>query len=341
LVSACSTPNEETATIEQDVPESITSDSSNPENNNSENNFPEDNSPEVSNSDIVDSPSSDSTFDLLPGFYPDPATDTGIVSGTVEASSLTGTDSTPSGSCEGFVNESPDHQINLRADFSYLALEIDSSSPVSLIIVGENGERWCASGSGPRVEEGAWQQGSYDIYVGNPEAPESGDRYELIISEINPNPSNQFESAPFQEGPYEEEAPSDSFEQGDYQPITVAPGFEPDPAIGTGNVGGPLLATDVTGVADTETGECQGYIDTTADHSLTLEQSFRYLKVQAESPNPTSLVILGPQGEAWCFTGNNPFIEGVWDAGEYEVYLANLDGAAVGERYELLITELE
>ncbi|MEL7086372.1 MAG: hypothetical protein AAGM36_17960 [Cyanobacteria bacterium J06597_1] len=349
LISACSTSNEETPTSEpesssnsseQVVPESSISDSSNPEDTNPEDTPPEDNNPEISHSDIEDSPSSNSTFDLLPGFYPDPAIDTGIVSGTVEASSLTGTDSTPTGACEGFVNESPDHQINLRADFSYLSLEIDSASPVSLVIVGENGDRWCASGSGPRIEEDAWSQGSYDIYVGNPDAPESGDRYELSISEINPNPSNQFGSAPFQEGPPEEGVPGDSFGQGDYQPINVAPGFEPDPAIGTGNVGGPLLATDVTGVADTETGECQGYIDTTADHFLTLEQPFRYLKVQAESPSPTSLVIVGSQ-EVWCFTGNNPFIEGVWDAGEYEVYLANLDGAAVGERYELLVTELE
>ena len=285
--------------------------------------------------------SSTSTFDLLPGFYPDPATDTGIVSGSVESSSVTGTDSTSSGTCEGFVNESPDHQVNLRADFGYLALEIDSSTPVSLVVVGENGDLWCINGSSPRLEEDSWSQGRYDIYVGNPEAPESGDRYELSISEINPNPSNQFGSAPYQQEPFEDGTPDSAFGEGDYQPITVAPGFEPDPAIGTGHVGGPLLATDVTGVAETETGECQGYIDTTADHFLTLEQPFRYLKVQAESPNPTSLVILGPQGEAWCFTGSNPYIEGVWDAGEYEVYLANLGEEGVGDRYELRVTELE
>ncbi len=50
---------------------------------------------------------------------------------------------------------------------------------------------------------------------------------------------------------------------------------------------------------------------------------------------------MGPQGESWCHTGNNPFIEGVWDEGEYEVYLSNLDGADVGDRYELLVTELD
>ncbi|MGK7911241.1 MAG: hypothetical protein AB4050_07125 [Synechococcus sp.] len=297
--------------------------------------------PETSSSDIEDSFASDSSFDLLPGFYPDPATDTGVISGTVEASSLTGTDSTPAGGCEGFINEAPDHQVNLRVDFSYLALEVESASPASLVIVGENGDRWCTAGDRPRIEQEAWSQGRYDIYVGNPETPASGDRYELSISEFNPNQSSQFGSAPSQEGPLEQAPPGSAFAGEDYQPISVAPGFEPDPAIGTGEVGGPLLATDVTGVADTETGECKGYIDTTADHFLTLEQPFRYLKVQAESTSPTSLVIVGPQGEAWCYTGNNPYIEGVWDAGEYEVYLANLDEAGVGDRYELLVTELE
>ena len=71
---------------------------------------------------------STNTFDLLPGFYPDPATDTGTAAGTIEASSLTGTDSTASGSCEGFINESPDHQVNLRDDFSYLTLGVESSA---------------------------------------------------------------------------------------------------------------------------------------------------------------------------------------------------------------------
>ena len=278
----------------------------------------------------------DSSFDLLPSFYPDPVTSGGTVSGTVEASIVTGTDTTASGSCEGFISESPDHQVNLRDDFSYLTLGVESSSPVSLVVVGDGGDSWCATGLNPRVEEEAWAQGRYNIYVGNPDGPEDGEPYELSISEINPN-FNGFGAVPFEEGT----PGNDAYEGGDYQPISVAPGFEPDPAIGTGNVGGPLLASDVTGVVDTETGECNGYIDTQADHYLTLEQPFRYLKVLAESPSPTSLVIVGPQGESWCHTGNNPFIEGVWDEGEYEVYLSNLDGADVGDRYELLVTELD
>ena len=144
--------------------------------------------------------------------------------------------------------------------------------------------------------------------------------------------------------------------RGDVRPPAIKSRNTPNHRHGSGNLQGrsglapppscpqllpPLLASDVTGTTETETGECQGYIDSEADHYLTLEHSFQYLKVLAESDSPTSLAILGPKGEAWCHTGSNPYIEGVWDAGEYQVYLANLEEADVGDRYELLVTEID
>ncbi len=252
-------------------------------------------------------------FNLLPDFYPDPAIGTGLSGGTVPATQLAGVEGS-SETCVGFVNESPAHKVNLQDNFNHLNFSVESPEPVLLVVVSEMGDRWCAVGRQPIVEGDYWSSGRYNVYVGNPDAPEVGDRYELLISEINLE---------------------------DYQPISIAPGFEPDPAIGTGYVGGSLSAIDVAGTALTETGDCEGFVDSSADHQLTLEQPFQFLKVLASSDEPTSLVILGPNGESWCSTGDNPYIEGVWDAGEYEVYLANPYSKQSGARYELRVTEID
>ena len=272
----------------------------------------------------------DTSFDLLPGFQPDPAIGRGEAGGTIVASQLIGSEANGAKACEGYISETPNHQIHLRDDFSYLNIAVDSHSPAALAIVAENGSSWCSSGKWPSIEQEFWPEGRYDVYVGNLAAPEPGDRYELRITEIDPQLEAEWE-----------DAGNRSFEGEDYLPISVAPGFEPDPTIGRGNVGGEHIDTDITGVTETETGDCNGFIDSEADHYLTLEQPFRYLKVLAESDSPTSLTILGPEGEVWCHTGRNPYIEGVWDAGEYKVFLANLDSAEVGDRYELMVTEID
>lgn len=125
----------------------------------------------------------------------------------------------------------------------------------------------------------------------------------------------------------------------DYESFTLAPGFQPDPTIGTGAIGGPRLASEATGVTNTETGQCSGYIDTLPDHQITLTADFEYLEIAAVSSARTSLVILGPNGEAWCNTGENPSIYGFYESGSYDVYVGNMR-RDVGARYELFITEL-
>ncbi len=126
----------------------------------------------------------------------------------------------------------------------------------------------------------------------------------------------------------------------DYASFELSPGFTPDPTIGTGNTGGPRLASEATGTSTTETGECSGYIDTLPDHELELTADFEYLSIAAMTEGEASLVIFGPNAETWCFTGENPSISGFYDQGTYEVYVGNMS-RDIGPRYELVITELE
>ncbi len=122
----------------------------------------------------------------------------------------------------------------------------------------------------------------------------------------------------------------------DYAAFSLAPGFQQ--ASGTGNIGGPRLASEAMGIALTSTGKCNGYIDTLPDHRLTLTNDFDYLSIATLAEGYTSLVIVGPNAEVWCATDQNPGISGFYEQGSYEIYVGNLSQGA-GPRYELIITE--
>lgn len=127
---------------------------------------------------------------------------------------------------------------------------------------------------------------------------------------------------------------------GDYASFRIMPGFQAEEIVGTGNTGGPRLASEATGVSTTETGECRGYIDTLPDHQLDLTADFEFLSIAAKTEGESSLVIFGPNAEIWCVTGANPSISGFYDQGTYDVYVGNLK-RDIGPRYELIITELQ
>lgn len=122
----------------------------------------------------------------------------------------------------------------------------------------------------------------------------------------------------------------------DYAAFTLSPGFQQ--VIGTGNTGGPRLASEAMGIALTSTGKCNGYIDTLPDHRLTLTANFDYLSVAAVTEGYAALVITGPNAEVWCATNQNPGISGFYEQGVYDIYISNLR-QGMGPRYELVITE--
>ena len=117
---------------------------------------------------------------------------------------------------------------------------------------------------------------------------------------------------------------------GDYCDFTLAPGFESDPAIGTGVSGGEEFTDDC------------GFIDTTPDHIVTVTEEFSHLVARVESPGDVTLLIDGPDGR-YCSDdaeGVLPSIYGPWPAGTYEVWIGDWEGAD-GFPYSLVLTELE
>ncbi|NET33803.1 MAG: hypothetical protein F6K19_17570 [Cyanothece sp. SIO1E1] len=105
---------------------------------------------------------------LSPGFAPDPITIRGVSGGSAPVATLVNTFATPTGMCEGFIGQEPDHTLVLTDFFNFLSLEIQSPKDTTMIIQGPGGT-WCNDdygGKDPRIA-GSWLSGTYDIWVGS------------------------------------------------------------------------------------------------------------------------------------------------------------------------------
>lgn len=254
-------------------------------------------------------------FDLSPGFLPDPAVGTGLSGGRVDA---TAHGNTSHGACTGMIDSSPDHTMVLRRDFSRLRVHVVAQQDTSLVIRGPDGLR-CnddSDGLNPMVE-GYWPAGTYQIYVGSVDS--GTHEYDISVSEL----------------PRTGDAPA-AASGSDYESVTLAPGFTPDPRTLTGTSGGSVEARSM---GRSHYGPCVGKIDGTADHVVTLTRDFRFLRLHVLSDEDTSLVIRGPDGLR-CnddADGLNPVVEGRWPAGQYEVFIGSVDGGY--HRYTLRVSE--
>jgi hypothetical protein len=109
--------------------------------------------------------------------------------------------------------------------------------------------------------------------------------------------------------------------------VTLSPKFAPDPQELRGVGGGAIAAATIAGRAETQTGACNGFVDTKPDHTVVLGAFFDYLSLQVESPQDTTLVIKGPGG-VWCnddHEGKDPGVSGEWLAGTYQVWIGSYD----------------
>jgi hypothetical protein len=113
-------------------------------------------------------------------FTPDPQTLSGISGGTEEMQKQSGAAKTETGSCIGFIDSTPDHQIILSTTFDYLQLKVSSTGDTVLLIKGPGGA-WCnddqisqnnQSDRNPEIT-GAWLAGTYQVWVGSYEAKAS------------------------------------------------------------------------------------------------------------------------------------------------------------------------
>ncbi|RUR74584.1 hypothetical protein DSM107007_50890 [Nostoc sp. PCC 7120 = FACHB-418] len=88
--------------------------------------------------------------------------------GSVEGNRITGRIETPTGPCNGFVDETPDHTIRLTSKFDYLKLQVQSPQDTTIVVKGPGGT-WCnddLDGKNPGII-GEWLPGNYQVWVGS------------------------------------------------------------------------------------------------------------------------------------------------------------------------------
>ena len=131
---------------------------------------------------------------IRPNFSPDPLTIRGISGGSVAATQIGGRSETPTGPCVGFVDQQPDHTIELKAFFNYLSLQVQSPEDTTMVITGPGGT-WCSDdsqGKNPGIA-GQWRAGLYQVWIGSYEQ-DNYHPYIIRISEVqllNPGPSRR------------------------------------------------------------------------------------------------------------------------------------------------------
>ncbi len=125
-------------------------------------------------------------------FSPDPMIVRGISGGSIAAAGVASQKETPTGPCVGFVDEPPDHTINLTSFLNYLSLQVESPEDTTLVISGPGGT-WCnddLQGKNPGVA-GQWLAGTYRVWVGSYKQ-NNYHPYIIRISEVQgTNPTSQ------------------------------------------------------------------------------------------------------------------------------------------------------
>jgi hypothetical protein len=105
---------------------------------------------------------------LSPDFAPNPTTVRGISGGPLAASNIAERSDTATGPCAGFVDEQPDHTMQLTDFFDYLQLQVQSPQDTTLVVRGPGGS-WCNDdyeGKNPGIA-GQWLSGTYEIWIGS------------------------------------------------------------------------------------------------------------------------------------------------------------------------------
>lgn len=104
------------------------------------------------------------------------------------------------------------------------------------------------------------------------------------------------------------------------QPLTLAPGFVPDPAVARGVATGQIPATALHP-------DCAGFVPSQPAHVVTLSSAFPTLRVLVSSAADTVLVIRQPDGSFRCNDDTepgvvqNPTLEGAFAPGAYTIWV--------------------
>lgn len=122
---------------------------------------------------------------LGPSFSPNPMTLRGISGGPLLARDIARRDDTATGTCTGYVDEEPDHVMELTDYFDYLSLQVQSPEDTTLVVRGPGGS-WCNDDyttKDPGIA-GQWLSGTYEIWVGSFAA----DTYHPYVIRISDTP---------------------------------------------------------------------------------------------------------------------------------------------------------
>lgn len=125
-----------------------------------------------------------------------------------------------------------------------------------------------------------------------------------------------------------------------FENVSIGSNFSPNPLIVRGISGGSVPAEKVAGRGETANGPCVGFVDEQPDHTLVLKDFFKYLSLQVQSPEDTTIIVRGPGG-SWCnddLQGKNAGIAGEWLAGTYNIWVGSFDKTK-SPPYMLRITE--
>jgi hypothetical protein len=103
-------------------------------------------------------------------FSPDPLTVRGMSGGSVAGQKVAKRSETATGPCTGYVDDAPDHKLELKNKFDYLKLLVESPEDTTLIVKGPGGT-WCndefdGKGKNPGIV-GEWLPGTYHVWVGS------------------------------------------------------------------------------------------------------------------------------------------------------------------------------
>lgn len=106
---------------------------------------------------------------LSSGFSPNPYILEGVSGGNAPVNTITRVESTPTGSCKGYMQRQPDYEVLLNNNFNSLTMEVRSEVDTTLVVTGSSGT-WCNDDfdgqPNPRIT-GSWSQGLYKIWVGS------------------------------------------------------------------------------------------------------------------------------------------------------------------------------
>lgn len=87
---------------------------------------------------------------------------------SVTAIEIADNESTPTGSCSGFVSQEANHTLVLTTFINMLQINVTSQEDTTLIIKGPGGI-WCNddyNGRNPAIV-GQWQSGTYSVWIGS------------------------------------------------------------------------------------------------------------------------------------------------------------------------------